>query len=144
MSGIGATTVVVGAGGPGAQVWRPPTAVAVETPHARLVRIWDRQWEFVLQLAGNDVTRDGEIYTATMPLDHELPKWILADGAPPKRCRLTVDDGAVRWAGVLDQYEVLKVGRTGGCPECEHCQQRVMRISWIKPPEIPSMLGAMR
>ena len=144
MSDIGPITFGAGGGGAGnpeQHVWLPPTQVAIVDTPSRLVRIWDRNWNFVLRLPSNSVTGDAEIFTATLPLDHELPKWILADGAGPKRCRLTVDDDAVRWSGVLDQYKVLKVSRDGGCPECKHCEQRVMEIHWTQPPSAVASMG---
>jgi hypothetical protein len=120
LSGIGATVIVVGGGGPGAD----------EVPSQRLVRVWERDWTFLLQLPGTSVETNGEVFTATLPLEHELPTRLL-DDTRPKDIRLTVDDGALRWAGVLQEYQVIKVG-----------DARIMKIHWITP-QPPQLVGTV-
>lgn len=143
VSGIGPITV--GAGGPGApgageskpeqHVWYPPTRVAIIPATSRLVRVWDRDWAYVLQLPPDNVTGAGdEMFTATLPVEHELAAQLRA-GARPNF--LTVDEAGLRWVGRLHEWKILKAVRSGGCSECEHCQERVMGIVWVKDSPVP-------
>ncbi|MGS2805347.1 hypothetical protein [Nocardia sp. MW-W600-9] len=131
MSDIGPITI--GAGGHGAaevqqHVWFPATEVGIMTTPQRLVRVWDRDWTYMLPLPPGSGALTGETYTATLPADHELAVQLRADA----QTFLTVDEGGLRWVGRLHEWQVLKTARTGGCAECEHCQVRVMQIAWVK------------
>lgn len=142
MSDLGPITI--GSGGPGAgssgpehHVWYPTTQVAVVAgAPTRLARVWNRDWTYVLQLAPDSVTGGGEMFTATLPVDHELAAQ-LHTGARPNF--LTVDEAGLRWVGRLHEWKILKAVRNGGCPECEHCQEQVMEIVWVKHPEARMM-----
>ncbi|MFD4442508.1 hypothetical protein ACFWPK_22335 [Nocardia sp. NPDC058519] len=131
--------IEIGSGGPGAgvgRVWHPPTAVVTAVgvlPH-RLVRVWDLDWTFMSQLAGDLVKRDGDSFTAALPIGHEVARWLNDNANESKGSRLTVDDGGLRWAGVLDGFTITRVG---ACPECEHCRQPVMEIRWSEVPAPP-------
>lgn len=127
--GQGAYAITGGGGGgegvPLQHVWYPPTEVGIMTTPQRLVRVWDRDWAYMLPLPPGSGALAGERYTATLPVDHELAVQLRADARP----LLTVDEGGLRWVGRLHEWKVLKVG---DCPECEHCQVRVMKIVWVK------------
>lgn len=136
VNGMGPFTF--GAGGQGAadpgatevqqHVWYPPTEVGIMTAPKRLVRVWDRDWAYMLPLPPGSGALAGEMYTATLPVDHELAVKLRADA----RTFLTVDEDGLRWVGRLHEWQVLKTARNGGCAECEHCQVRVMKIVWVK------------
>lgn len=148
MSDIGPITVAAGGQGQGAyaitggggggegvplqHVWYPATEVGIMTTPQRLVRVWHRDWTYMLQLAPDSGALAGEMFTATLPVDHELAAH-LRTGARPNF--LTVDEAGLRWVGRLHEWKILKAVRNGGCSECEHCQERVMEIVWVKPPK---------
>lgn len=138
--------ITVGSGGPGGgigQVWHPPTSVvtAVGILPLRLLRVWDLEWNFKFQLDSSLVKRDGDSFTATLPVGHEVARWLYDNAKESTRSRLTVDDGSIRWAGMLDGFKVIRVG---ACPECEHCRQPVMEIRWSEPPAPPQGFAAGR
>lgn len=138
--GQGGYAVTGGGGGgqgvPLQHVWFPPTEVGVAVQSPRLVRVWDRDWNFWCQLPGNSVEGGGEAFTATLPVKHELPAQLIAE---PRPSYLTVDDADLRWVGRLHEWKILKAVRNGGCSECEHCQEQVMEIVWVKHPEARMM-----
>lgn len=144
--GAGAYAVAGGGGGGGRgsegvplqHVWFPATEVGITTTPQRLVRVWDRDWTYMLPLPPGSGALAGEMYTATLPVDHELAVKLRADA----RTFLTVDEDGLRWVGRLHEWQVLKTARNGGCAECEHCQVRVMKIVWVKDSPVPPFFFA--
>ena len=75
--------------------------------------------------------------TLTLPLDHEVSRWLVNGSGERFIAHMTIDDGMTRWTAPLHHWEAKRVG---SCPECQHCMQKVVRSIWriFDPPPPPA------
>lgn len=102
---------------------------------ARLVRLWDEDWNLCHVILPDDAVRAGDTYTLTQPLEHVTSQWILLeDELVVPQFYMTVEPHhrTRRWIGRLHSWELHKVG---DCPQCQHCQQIMLRSVWEHEPD---------
>lgn len=101
-----------------------------------VARIWDKNHELKFTLDEAPSGHLAEQRTLTLPLDHEVSRWLIAGPDKPGFvAHMTIDDGITRWTAPLHHWEAKRVG---SCPECSHCMQKVVRSIWrIFDPQPP-------
>lgn len=96
-------------------------------PPPVIARLWDSNFTLRHTVDADAIGSTGDGRTITLPLDHPAARWLINDVPNERGANLTIDGPNGRWSGPLRHFEVSKVG---GCPQCGHCQQKIVRSVW--------------
>jgi hypothetical protein len=113
---------------PACRMDHPPVGIGMTSvPPPVVARLWDSNHDlrYTIDTVPSDHVPEQRILT--LPLDHPAAQWLIND-VPDQGCpSLTIDGENGRWCGPLDHF---KVGKVGSCPQCDHCQQKIVRSMW--------------
>lgn len=109
-------------------------------PPTSIVRLWDRDWNLKFTLTDAPSAHVPEQRILTLPFEHEASQWLYNGSVDRFAAYMSVDGPNGRFVAPLQKWTVERVG---SCPQCEHCQEKVLRSVWRAPDvAIPFTVGA--